>query len=80
MPHLQKRCLFRTEDLPGLIQNTHHSHVRPQGLCALAVGGAMLLRAAPHGNCVGSARRDQGETWHKKEIPTACSRSRLALR
>ena len=49
MPHLQKRCLFRTEDLPGLIDPkfTYHSHVRPQGLCALAVGGAMLLRAAP---------------------------------
>ena len=80
MPHLQKWCMFRTEDLPGLIQTTHHSHVRVQGVCALAVGGAMLFRADTHGNCVGSARGDQGETWHKKEISTACGRGRFAMR
>ena len=34
----------------------------------------------PHADCVGSARGDQGETWHTKEVSTACGWARFALR
>ena len=39
MPHLQKRCVLRTEDLPGLIQNTHTIAMSDLRACVRLLSG-----------------------------------------